>query len=95
VYRPEPGDLSVTLDLQPAAEWVAEWAVLDADEVVDGRRRITLRTPSTEWAARLVLQLGGAATVVEPPEVRARVEDLAKTALAGYAEVPPTTKTLS
>ena len=53
VYRPEPDDLSVTLDLEPAAEWVAEWAVLDADEVAaDGRRRITLRTPSPEWAAR-------------------------------------------
>ena len=89
IYRPEEGDLSVTLDLAPAAHWVAEWAVVDADEADGATRRVTLRTPSVEWAARLVLQLGGAATVVEPGAVRARVAELAKTTLLGYAETAP------
>lgn len=86
VYRPQPGDIAVTLDLQPSAWWVAEWAVVDADETKRSRRRITMRTPSLEWAARLVLQLGGQAAVVEPPELSQRVADLAKTTLANYPE---------
>ena len=87
VYRPEPGDTPVTLDLAPSAWWVAEWAVTDADDTSGDRRRITLRTPSLEWAARLVLQLGGQATVVAPSELSERVAQLAKTTLGNYAEV--------
>ena len=86
VYRPEPGDTAVTLDLEPSAWWVAEWAVVDADETKRTRRRITMRTPSLEWAARLVLQLGGQAVVVAPPELPQRVAELAKTTLANYSE---------
>ena len=86
VYRPEPGDMAVTLDLQPSAWWVAEWAVVDGDQTKGSRRRITMRTPSLEWAARLVLQLGGQATVVEPAGLAQRVAELAKTTLANYPE---------
>lgn len=86
VYRPEAGDTPVTLDLQPGAWWVAEWAVVDADDTNRSVRRVTLRTPTLEWAARLVLQLGGQAGVVSPPELVQRVQQLAKTTLAGYAE---------
>lgn len=84
VYRPEPGDLSVTLDLAPSAWWAAEWAVIDEDTTSGPRRRVTLRTPSLEWAARLVLQLGGGASVVAPDELAARVVDLAAETLEPY-----------
>ena len=85
VYRPEPDDVSVTLDLQPSAWWVAEWAVLDEDTTKRSVRRVTLRTPSLEWAARLVLQLAGAATVVAPDELKQRVAALASETLQAYA----------
>ncbi|HVM19303.1 MAG TPA: WYL domain-containing protein [Egibacteraceae bacterium] len=84
VYQPAEGDRSVTLDLAPEAWWVAEWAVVD-DEHIDGEtRRVTLRTPGLEWAARLVVQLGGQATVVHPPELAERVAELATETLSNY-----------
>ena len=87
VYRPDPDDIAVTLDLQPPAWWVAEWAVIDADTVDrKGRRRITLRTPSLEWAARLVLRLGGDAAIVDPPQLRERVGELVEATLDGYGK---------
>jgi proteasome accessory factor C len=86
VYQPADDDLAVTLDLARPAWWVAEWAVVDKDTTKGAKRRITLRTPTLEWAARLVLQLGGQALVVTPPELKVRVKELAAATLAGYAE---------
>lgn len=86
VYRPGPDDISVTLDLAPPAWWVAEWAVVDKVTGSGRNRRVQLRTPDLEWAARLVLQLGGNATVVAPEALQARVADLARQTLAVYAE---------
>lgn len=86
VYRPGPDDIPVTLELAPAAWWVAEWAVVDRVSGSGRKRRVRLRTPDLEWAARLVLQLGGNATVVEPPALRARVAELARDTLAAYVE---------
>jgi predicted DNA-binding transcriptional regulator YafY len=84
VYRPAPDDIAVTLELAPAAWWVAEWAVVDKVTGTGRKRRVQLRTPDLEWAARLVLQLGGNATVVGPEQLRDRVADLARQTLAGY-----------
>jgi predicted DNA-binding transcriptional regulator YafY len=88
VYEPAPDDIAVTLDLQREAWWVAEWAVLDSQAKKGALRRITLRTPSLEWAARLVLQLGGQATVVAPEQLRERVRALAADTLKGYGIRP-------
>lgn len=88
VYQPSPDDTTVTLDLQPDAWWVAEWAVVDSAVTKRAVRRVTMRTPSVEWAARLVLQLGGHATVVAPPQVVQRVRDLAAATLRGYGDLP-------
>ncbi len=84
-YVPRPDDTVVELDLAPGAEWVVEEAVVDEVRAADGVRRVRLRTGSLEWVARLVLQLGGAATVVEPAALRERVRALAGATLAGYA----------
>lgn len=85
VYRPGDNDLSVTLELAPPAWWVTEWAVVDKVSGRGRKRRVTLRTPDLEWAARLVLQLGGNATVVAPEALAERVRDLAAATLAHYA----------
>lgn len=89
VYRPEPDDVVVVLDLDPEVAWAAEEAVVDEVADVDGRRRVRLRTASLEWVARLVLRLAGHATVVEPEALRNRVADLAAATLAGYRSDRP------
>ena len=84
VYRPEPSDVAVTLDLQRAAWWLPEWIVVDTVKQRGRVRRVTFRTPDLEWAARLVLQLAGAATIVEPEGLQQRVAELAEQTLAHY-----------
>ncbi len=88
VYQPQASDIPVTLELAASAWWVAEWAVVDEDRTKGTTRRITLRTPSLEWAARLVLQLGGRARVAGPDELAQRVRELAADTLARYEDVP-------
>lgn len=71
VYRPRPDDPRVTVDLDPAAAWVIERfpteAVLHRD---DGSVRVTLAVTEPAFLARLLLQLGPQARVVEPAEWR-------------------------
>lgn len=84
VYRPEPGDPEVVLDLEPRAHWLAGWVVPDEVTVRGRVRRVSFRVDHLDWAARLVLRLEGAATVVGPPELRARAAELARAALERY-----------
>lgn len=86
VYRPEDDDLRVVLDLDPPAWWLSGWAVVEEVRERKGLRRVTLRTASVEWAARLALRLAPHVRVVEPAEVRARVVELASQTLAGYED---------
>ena len=65
-YRPRPDDPRVTLDLEPAARWVAEqYPVEKVEEVDGGRLRVTLTASEPAWLERLLLRLGPRATVVE------------------------------
>lgn len=85
-YTPGPDDVTVVLDLEPSAGWLAEWVVPEAlEHLTKGRMRLRFRTPSLEWVARVLLRLGEDARVVEPPELRARTMELADAALARYA----------
>ena len=64
-YRPAPDDRRVTLELAPAARWVAEQYPVDKVEELDGGRlRVTLAASQPAWLERLLLRLGPAATVV-------------------------------
>jgi proteasome accessory factor C len=82
LFSPSPEDASVTLDLGPAARWVADYyPVESADELAGGGLRIVLRTPDLEWVVRLVLRLGGHGRVVEPATLAAAVRDRAADAL--------------
>jgi predicted DNA-binding transcriptional regulator YafY len=85
VYRPEPADPEVVLDLGPRAWWAAEWAVVEAVEDRGDTRRVHLRTRDLEWAARLVLRLAGAARVVGPESLAERVAHLARSTRTRYA----------
>jgi proteasome accessory factor C len=89
LFAPSPDDLVVTVELDPAARWVAEYyPVEDVQEMSDGRLRVRLRTASQDWLPRLALRLGGHLVVIGPPEVAARVTELAEQALARYAVDP-------
>src|SRR4051812_14819906 len=83
LFSPAPEDASVTLDLRPAARWVADYyRVESADELADGGLRIVLRTAELEWVVRLVLRLGGQGRVVAPRELADAVRHRAEEALA-------------
>ncbi|HSP39152.1 MAG TPA: YafY family protein [Frankiaceae bacterium] len=67
LFSPSPDDELVTLQLAPAARWVADYYPVEStEETDDGGLRIALRTPEVEWVIRLVLRLGGQGRVVEP-----------------------------
>lgn len=91
VFRPSPEHTRVVLDLAPQARWVTDFYPTEAvDQLADGRTRVTLRAADDRWARRLVLSLGTAVSVVEPDRLAEDVRQLAREALAAYAEPPDT-----
>lgn len=88
VFTPSPTDALVTLELDPAARWVGEYyPVESATERADGHLVLRLRAADTRWLVRLVLRLGGAGRIVDPPWLAREVTDAARTALAAYDHV--------
>ena len=53
-----------------------------------GLLRVRLRTASADWVPRLVLRTGGAARIVDPPELARQAAEMAREALDGYAIEP-------
>ena len=87
LFQPSVGDTLVTLKVTAAARWVGEYYPCEAvSDLPDGGLRIRLRTPDPRWVRRLVLRLGGAGRVVDPPELAADVRREARAALAAYAD---------
>lgn len=73
VFQPDATDPRVTVDLDPAAAWVAEAHPVESIESrPDGRIRVTLAVAAEPWLARLLLGLGPQAEVVAGPEELAR-----------------------
>ncbi|MGQ7296791.1 helix-turn-helix transcriptional regulator [Quadrisphaera sp. KR29] len=85
LFTPGEDDLVVTLELSGSARWVAERVPLErVEELDDDGLRVVLRTPDDRWLRRLLLPLGGAAVVVDPPEVAQGVAEAAAAALAAH-----------
>jgi proteasome accessory factor C len=64
---------------------VAEYYPIESvEEAGDGALLVRLRVADTAWLERLVLRLGGHATVVDPAELGERIAERARTALAAY-----------
>jgi proteasome accessory factor C len=85
VYQPAPGDLAVKLALKPEARWVADYYPCESvEERSDGGLDVSLRTPDLGWVARVLLSLGAAASVVEPPQLAEAVHRQAAETLAAY-----------
>jgi proteasome accessory factor C len=85
LYTPTERDVEVRLRLGAAARWVAEYyEVGDEREVGDGELEVSLPAARMEWLERLLLRLGPAATVVDPPVLNDRVRGLARRTLERY-----------
>lgn len=85
LYTRSERDVPVRLLLAPGARWVAEYYVTEgAKERDGGALEVTLPTKDLPWLVKLVLRLGGEATVLDPPDLADRVRDTAAETLAAY-----------
>jgi proteasome accessory factor C len=86
LFRPSADDLDVVIELSAYGRWVAEYYPCETvTELGDGRLRVSLRTPDTQWVRRLALRLGEEGRVVSPPDLAAQIRDDALAALAQYS----------
>ena len=86
LFQPDPDDLLAVIELEPNARWVADYYPNESvEETPSGRLRISLRFSDAEWLQRLILRIGGGATLVEPVELAAAVRSRAMAALANYS----------
>jgi proteasome accessory factor C len=87
VYSPRADDTRVTLELAPAAAWVAEAYPTEAvTERADGSLEIVLAVSERAWLERLLLRLGPDARAVAPVEIEALAADAARRILRRYGE---------
>lgn len=69
VFQPDDDDPRVTLRLAPEARWVVEAYPVEAvTERPDGHLEVTLAIAAEPWLARLLLNLGPQAEVLDAPE---------------------------
>jgi proteasome accessory factor C len=87
IFQPSPDDLLVTLELDPAGRWVADYYPCETvEEIGRNRLRVRLRVADPRWIRRLCLRLGGTGRIVDPPDLAEAVFADAAGALAAYAE---------
>ncbi|MDP9332508.1 MAG: WYL domain-containing protein [Actinomycetota bacterium] len=87
VYTPRADDTRVTLELAPAAAWVAEAYPTEAvTERADGSLEIVLAVSERAWLERLLLRLGPDARAVAPEEIEPLAADAARRILRRYGE---------
>ncbi|CAN5559302.1 WYL domain-containing protein [soil metagenome] len=89
VFAGKASDLLITLEVDPAAAWVAEqFPVESTTERDDGTLVVQLRAADPRWLVRLVWRLGGSVRVVDPAYVVQLVRDGAASALGGASSGP-------
>jgi proteasome accessory factor C len=86
VYRAGPDDLRVRLLLGPEAAWVADSLPVESrTERARGQVEVVLAVSGDAFLERLLLGLGPAARVLDPPEAAALVVAAAQRVLGRYA----------
>ena len=89
VFHPRDDDPRVTLELEPAAAWVAEAYPMERTEVLEGgRQRVVLAVSEARWLDRLLLRAGPDARVVDPPAWGDRAAEAARRVLSRYQTRP-------
>lgn len=84
-FVPGPGSLVVDLLVGPEAAWVADSVpLLASDRRPDGLLGVRLAVGGTAWLARLLLQLGPHAWVLEPPSLAGLGAETARRVLRRY-----------
>ena len=87
VHARAADDPRVTLELAPAAAWVAEAYPTEAvTERADGSLEIVLAVSEQAWLERLLLRLGPDARVVAPAELAPLAADAAQRILRRYRD---------
>ena len=82
---PSPDDTLVTLELAPAAHWVIDYYPVESvEEQAGDLLLVRLRAADDGWLRQLVLRLGGALRVLDPPDLAERVMSAARMALDAY-----------
>jgi proteasome accessory factor C len=85
LYTPSSEDRLITLSLDPAARWAADYYQCEeVGERGDGGLIVKLRARDDAWVRRLALGLAGVATLTDPPELAEQVRSAAVAALSGY-----------
>lgn len=85
LYMRSDRDKPVRLALSAGARWVAEYYETERiRELPGGSLEVTLPTKDLAWVAKLILRLGGEATVLHPPELTSLVRETARSTLAQY-----------
>lgn len=91
IFQPSPHDRLVTLELEPAGRWVADYYPCEAVEEIGAQRlRVKLRVADPRWIRRLGLRLGGTGRIVDPPDLAEGTVADARAALDAYAEATRT-----
>lgn len=87
IFQPSPDDMLVTMELEHAGHWVADYYPCEAVlEIGRNRLLVSLRVSDPQWIRRLCLRLGGTGRIVDPPDLADEVFADAAAALAAYAE---------
>jgi proteasome accessory factor C len=90
MFQPSERDLLATVKLEPPARWVAEYYPMESVEEVPGNSLVVkLRVADTAWLQRLILRLGGTATVLDPQDLGKQIAETAREALSAYDDVLP------
>jgi proteasome accessory factor C len=85
MFQPSEFDLLATVRLEPPARWVAEYYPTESiEEGPAGSLIVKLRVADTAWLQRLILRLGGSATVLEPADLSDQIAATAREALSAY-----------
>jgi predicted DNA-binding transcriptional regulator YafY len=84
-FAPSDDAPRITLLLEPHGRWVSEYYPVESvTEHADGRMTVALPAVDPGWVVQLVLRLGGAGRVLDPPEVADIVRIRARAALDAY-----------
>ena len=85
LFAAGPDDTVVTLQVAARARWVVDYYPVESvDALGDGSLLVRLRTGDTAWLRQLVLRLGGAARVLDPPSLAQDILAATRTALDAY-----------
>lgn len=83
-YSPGVDDVTATLRLEPAAQWITDYYPVDEVSTNDGSTVVRFSASDPRVVARLLLRLGSAAELIEGEEVAAATADLKQRILTRY-----------